>query len=150
LAPAAASPAASPAAPAAGRSQAALSSSSPAKAALSPRAMQHQARLLISTSQANSLLTAGAYSLRSVKEGSGAYVKVLLPDEAPLCALEGDRVTQVNCGGSKQPPFPRIQQPLTELIELLLLLPIIHSQQEGSSWSVLLLPCLCAHPMTCC
>jgi hypothetical protein len=61
--------------------------------------VQHFARVLVTPSQATSLLTAGASGLRAVKEGSGgAYVKVLLPEETPLCALDGDRVTQISGG----------------------------------------------------
>jgi hypothetical protein len=70
-------------------------------AGVSPRGrhVQHVARVLVSPSQASSLLTAGAAGLRAVKEGSGgAYVKVLLPEDSPFCALEGDRVTQISGG----------------------------------------------------
>jgi len=62
----------SPAAAAAGRSQAIHQQQQSCQGSALPRAMQHQARLLISSSQANSLLTAAASGLRSVKEGSGA------------------------------------------------------------------------------
>jgi hypothetical protein len=61
--------------------------------------VQHVARVLVTPSQATSLLTAGAAGLRAVKEGSGgAYVKVLLPEDSPFCALDGDRVTQISGG----------------------------------------------------
>jgi hypothetical protein len=61
--------------------------------------VQHFARVLVSPSQATSLLTAGASGLRAVKEGSGgAYVKVLQPEDTPFCALDGDRVTQISGG----------------------------------------------------
>lgn len=66
-----------------------------APAAPRARSMQHTARLLVSPSQASSLLTAGAAGLRSVKEQSSAFVKVLQADESPYCCLEGDRITQV-------------------------------------------------------
>lgn len=59
------------------------------------RSVQHVARMLVSHSQANSLLTAGASGLRAIKDQSGAFVKVLQADESPFCALEGDRVAQV-------------------------------------------------------
>ncbi|KAF6250642.1 hypothetical protein COO60DRAFT_1646407 [Scenedesmus sp. NREL 46B-D3] len=85
-------------------------------AVVSPRGrhVQHFARVLVSPSQANSLLTAGAAGLRAVKEGSGgAYVKVLLPEDSPFCALDGDRVTQISggpvqVGGAATAQGPRI------------------------------------------
>lgn len=63
--------------------------------------MQHVARVLVSPGQATSLLTAGAGGLRAVKDGSGAFVKVLQPEDSPWCSLEGDRVTHI-VGGPVQ------------------------------------------------
>jgi hypothetical protein len=57
--------------------------------------MQHVARLLLGHSQSLSLLAHGAVALRAIKEGSGARLQVLFPEDSPLCALEGDRVAQL-------------------------------------------------------
>eukprot|EP00877_Chromochloris_zofingiensis_P003360 jgi/Chrzof1/13024/Cz07g17030.t1 len=62
---------------------------------------QQSARLLISTSQTNSILGDAAAVFRRLKEQSGALVRVLPISDSPLCALSNDRLLQM-LGTSEQ------------------------------------------------
>uniref|UniRef100_A0A061RNM9 Poly(RC)-binding protein 2/3/4 n=2 Tax=Tetraselmis sp. GSL018 TaxID=582737 RepID=A0A061RNM9_9CHLO len=53
-------------------------------------------RLLVAQTQAGSLIGKSGVFIKHIRESTGANVRVLTPEELPLCALANDRVVQIN------------------------------------------------------
>ncbi|KAH9318271.1 hypothetical protein KI387_020040, partial [Taxus chinensis] len=52
-------------------------------------------RLLVAATQAGSLIGRQGTTIKAIQENSGAIVRVLTPDDLPLCALADDRLVEV-------------------------------------------------------
>eukprot|EP00239_Pterosperma_sp_CCMP1384_P008297 CAMPEP_0197848946 /NCGR_PEP_ID=MMETSP1438-20131217/10553_1 /TAXON_ID=1461541 /ORGANISM="Pterosperma sp., Strain CCMP1384" /LENGTH=342 /DNA_ID=CAMNT_0043461427 /DNA_START=77 /DNA_END=1105 /DNA_ORIENTATION=+ len=52
-------------------------------------------RMLVDGSQAGCLIGKGGEIIKMIREGSGAHVRILPPEEVPPCALPTDRVVQM-------------------------------------------------------
>ncbi|CAM6129168.1 unnamed protein product [Calypogeia fissa] len=52
-------------------------------------------RLLVAATQAGSLIGRQGATIKSIQDASGATVRVLPPEELPLCALSDDRVVEI-------------------------------------------------------
>ncbi|KAL3680274.1 hypothetical protein R1sor_023230 [Riccia sorocarpa] len=52
-------------------------------------------RLLVAATQAGSLIGRQGATIKSIQDASGATVRVLPPEELPLCALADDRVVEI-------------------------------------------------------
>eukprot|EP00192_Tetraselmis_astigmatica_P003922 CAMPEP_0117656212 /NCGR_PEP_ID=MMETSP0804-20121206/4686_1 /TAXON_ID=1074897 /ORGANISM="Tetraselmis astigmatica, Strain CCMP880" /LENGTH=468 /DNA_ID=CAMNT_0005462603 /DNA_START=63 /DNA_END=1470 /DNA_ORIENTATION=- len=55
-----------------------------------------QLRMLVAQTQAGCLIGKAGVFIKQIRETTGANVRVLPPEELPLCALANDRVVQIN------------------------------------------------------